>query len=648
MESLIGTKLDGRYELQQLVGAGGMANVFKTEDHLEHRTVAVKVLREEFSQNQDLVRRFKNESKAISILNHPGIVKVFDVNMTGKVPYIVMEYVDGITLREYLDRRPLLPWKEALFFVTQVLSALSQAHSSGIVHRDIKPQNIMLLQDGALKIMDFGIARFARSENRTAIDTDKAIGSVHYISPEQAKSDVTDSRSDIYSVGVMLYEMLTGQKPFDADTPVGVALKQISEQPPAPRDLHAEIPEGLETITLKAMEKDPMHRYQTSEAMLEDIEQFKKDPSIDFSYKYLGAAAPVVATVADDTTRVINTGEIEEEMPAKKPAPVKKQAAEKAPAGKRKWRVKVLPLLVAITSVIAIGSLILIYLIFKNSGNPMLRNDPLVELPTFIGMTKTQIQEKIKDGSYKFAIEFNEVFDENQPAGTITDQLPRPPKTVRATQKVTLRVSKGAQVVTIPNLTGKTRADAEEALSKLGLSVSVVVDSKDTSVGNNQVIRTDPPAGTQLTTDKVVTMYVAVGSVQVQSITVPNVVGQTSTLEAKRVLEDKGLKAGNVSTREDGSKPEGTILEQSPGAGKKVPYGTSVDLVVAVAPPPPPPPPPPPSSVAPPPPSSVTPPPASTVTPPPASTVTPPPASTAVPPTPTPTPNPGGNTPPGQ
>ena len=228
MDNLIGKKLDGRYQLEELIGSGGMANVYKATDLLENRLVAVKILREECRGNEDLVRRFKNESKAISVLDHPNIVKVYDVSVTDKLQFIVMEYIDGITLKEYMEYRAQpLTYKETLHFITQVLAALQHAHETGIVHRDIKPQNIMLLADSTIKVMDFGIARFSRSENQTM--TDKAIGSVHYISPEQAKGDTTDAKADIYSVGVMMYEMLSGKLPFESDSPVSVAIKQIAD-----------------------------------------------------------------------------------------------------------------------------------------------------------------------------------------------------------------------------------------------------------------------------------------------------------------------------------------------------------------------------------------------------------------------------------
>ena len=287
MDKYLGKKLDGRYEIMEIIGIGGMANVYKAYDTIEDRIVAVKILREEYMDNADMRRRFKNESKAMAVLNHPNIMRVYDVSFSDRLQSIVMEFIDGITLKEYIEQEKVLKWKEAVHFTVQILRALQHAHDKGIVHRDIKPQNIMLLSDGTIKITDFGIARFARSETRTL--TDKAIGSVHYISPEQAAGDTIDARTDIYSVGVMLYEMLTGKVPFEADTPVSVALKQIQSKAVLPREVNPSIPEGLQEITMHAMEKDAGKRYQSAAQMLRDIDEFKRDPSISFEYKYLSA-----------------------------------------------------------------------------------------------------------------------------------------------------------------------------------------------------------------------------------------------------------------------------------------------------------------------------------------------------------------------
>ncbi|NLA77203.1 MAG: serine/threonine protein kinase, partial [Clostridiales bacterium] len=284
MDNYVGKRLDGRYEIKDIIGVGGMAVVYKAYDNIDDRIVAVKVLKEEFLANEEFRRRFKNESKAIAVLSHPNIVKVYDVSFGDKLQYIVMEYIEGITLKEYIEQQKIINWKEAVHFVVQILRALQHAHDKGIVHRDIKPQNIMLLQNGNIKVTDFGIARFSRGETRTM--TENAIGSVHYISPEQARGEITDDKADIYSVGVVLYEMITGRLPFESDSAVSVAIMQVQSDAVRPRDINDSIPIGLEQITMHAMQKNPRDRYQSAAEMLLDLEEFKRNPSIKFDYSY--------------------------------------------------------------------------------------------------------------------------------------------------------------------------------------------------------------------------------------------------------------------------------------------------------------------------------------------------------------------------
>ncbi len=282
MDKNIGKKLDGRYEITELIGVGGMADVYKGTDVIDNKPVAIKILKNEFAENEDFLRRFRNESKAIAVLSHPNIVKIYDVGFSDKIQYIIMEYIDGITLKEYIEEEQVLTWKDTVHFIIQILRALQHAHDKGVVHRDIKPQNIMMFTDGTIKVMDFGIAKFAREEGKTA--TDQAIGSVHYISPEQARGDVTDERSDIYSVGIMMYEMLTGRKPFDSDNSVAIAVMHMHDIPERPKAVNPDIPGGLEEIVLRAMEKLPEDRYQNTSEMIEDIEAFKNNPDISFGY----------------------------------------------------------------------------------------------------------------------------------------------------------------------------------------------------------------------------------------------------------------------------------------------------------------------------------------------------------------------------
>ena len=283
MDNLIGKRLDGRYSIESLVGVGGMANVYRGTDLKTGNQIAVKVLKDEFLDNEELVRRFKNESKAISILSHPNIVKVYDVSVTDKLQYIVMEYVDGITLKEYLKQRGgALTWKETVHFATQILSALQHAHSKGIIHRDVKPQNIMLLADGSIKMMDFGIARFSRAQSQTV--SDKAIGSVHYISPEQAKGSKIDYRTDIYSLGVVMYEMLTGRLPFEGETALQIVMQHINAVPPMPSELVPDIPKGLDAIVMHAMCANISRRYASADELCADLARVREDPDTQFYY----------------------------------------------------------------------------------------------------------------------------------------------------------------------------------------------------------------------------------------------------------------------------------------------------------------------------------------------------------------------------
>ena len=284
MDNFCGKRLDGRYEIREIIGVGGMAVVYKAYDNIDDRIVAIKILKDEYLANEEFKRRFKNESKAIAVLSHPNIVRVYNVSFGDRLQYIVMEYVDGITLKEYIEQQGVINWKEAVHFTGQILAALQHAHDKGIVHQDIKPQNIILLHDGTIKVTDFGIARFSRIDNNTT--SENAIGSVHYISPEQARGEMTDDKADIYSVGVVLYEMITGQLPFQSDSAVSVALMQLQKEPTRPREIVPTLPLGLEQITIRAMQKNASDRYHSAAEMLMDINEFKRNPAVKFNYTY--------------------------------------------------------------------------------------------------------------------------------------------------------------------------------------------------------------------------------------------------------------------------------------------------------------------------------------------------------------------------
>lgn len=577
MDSLIGKTLDGQYRLDELIGVGGMANVYRAQDLVHDRTVAVKVLREESLNNDELVRRFKNESKAISILNHPNIVKVYDVSTSGGVYYIVMEYVEGITLKEYLRRRGQpLTWREAVHFTCQILRALEHAHENGVVHRDIKPQNIMLMADGSVKIMDFGIARLSRSECQTM--TDKAIGSVHYISPEQAKGDHTDGRTDIYSVGVMMYEMLSGHLPFDGSGTVSIAIMQISEKPKPLAQVAPNVPEGLRQITEKAMEKDPDDRYQSAAEMLQAIQAFKQNPSIRFEYEYNTQDAPsktinkVVSGGRSGTKSGISTQQARRtDTMTGKGKNVKKTAARK-PVKEKHF--SVLPIFFGMAVAFIIGATILVYLIFTNSTNPLFSNRDNVQLIDFVGQT----EDEFRTSDY-FALLTPEIvyeYNSSYPAGTIFQQSPAAGRTVKEKQKITLKVSRGTEIITLPDVGGYDKDTAKQTLVDLGVSVTTRRETND-SVAEGTVIRTEPAAGSSVEGGSTVVLYVAKPT-RVTTASVPSVEGLDETA-ARNAINTANLVPAVREVNSD--QPAGTVIEQNPSAGDTVSLYSVVVLYVS-------------------------------------------------------------------
>jgi serine/threonine-protein kinase len=408
-----GKKLDGRYEIHELIGVGGMAYVYRCTDTIDDREVAVKILKDEFLNNDEFIRRFKNESKAIAMLSHPNIVKVYDVSFGDMIQYIVMEYIDGITLKEYIGQQGILDWREALHLTTQILRALQHAHNKGVVHRDIKPHNIMLLQDGTIKVTDFGIARL--TDNQTKTMTEQAIGSVHYIAPEQAKGSKTDGKSDIYSVGVMLYEMITGKLPFDADSAVSVAIMQLQSTPEMPRKINPTIPVGLEQITMHAMQKNPEDRYQNALDMLGDLERFRLNPNVHFDYKYFVDESPTkhVKSIKRTPKKV--------EKPVEKPPvqPPRDDEAEDIEHKKQRSTAYYVLKSVIITAVIVIA-VVMTAALFRGCVSAQATD---VEVPNYVGMNIVDAKAK-NPNNFKF--EMKSRYVKNKKIGQILSQDPEP------------------------------------------------------------------------------------------------------------------------------------------------------------------------------------------------------------------------------
>lgn len=548
MDRYIGKKLDGRYEIKEIIGVGGMANVYRAYDSIDDRTVAVKILRDEHMQNDELLRRFRNESKAIAVLSHPNIVKVYDVSFNEDIQYIVMEYIDGITLKEYIEQQKVLRWKEAVHFTVQILRALQHAHDKGIVHRDIKPQNIMLLADGTIKVADFGIARFARASQQTV--TDKAIGSVHYISPEQAKGDVTDEKSDIYSVGVMLYEMTTGKLPFDAESPVSVALQQIQSQPKRPRSINPDIPEGLEDIIIRAMQKDPARRYQSAAEMLRDIDEFKRDPTVSFEYKY---TEPEEMSITENFTKT-----------AKKTKKIKDEQVRSAP---------VVPVLTGITV-----AFIIVAILFLIGIMAMVRpfeEVPDTTAPNLVGM---DIEEAKKQYS-KFNIEVeSSAFHDSYDKDVIYYQNVKPGMTVKEKSTIKVKISSGVQSFSLADYTNFEENQVYAILTDNDIEFTTITEYND-DIPEGYVIRTEPGVDTVVDSGTVVIIYVSMGPKNTYA-TVPNVLGYKLN-DAKLMLNSAGIKIGSV-TRVDSTQAGSVILNQSLSAGTQVQRGTTIDLVIAM------------------------------------------------------------------
>lgn len=579
MDKFIGLKLDGRYQITELIGVGGMSDVYKGVDIMENRTVAVKILKREFSENEEFVRYFRNESRAIAVLSHPNIVKIFDVGYEHDLQYIVMEYINGITLKECIEQKGMLQWRECVHYTIQILRALQLAHDRGIIHRDIKPQNVMLLADGTIKVMDFGIACFSRQN--AGSNTERTMGSVHYVSPEQARGERTDERGDIYSVGVMMYEMLTGRKPFDGETPVAVALKHMNEEPVRPSEYNSSIYKGLEEIVLRAMEKDPTKRYQSASGMIRDIEAFKNDQSVTFGYfdepvkrpEQQSGTGKLIASVTKKRTA---KPKVKKEKP--KPEPIQEEPEEYPEEDDddddddRPRHNYILPILAAMTVTAIIVATLFMANVIMGAFQTTASSSNDYTMPNLIGLNYYEARSLYPEIQLVASEEYSSEYE----SGIIMEQEKAEGRIVKVGDAIKVTVSKGTRTVTIPDVVNYHYSSAYAALTGESLTVQrVEIESDDISSG--YVVKTDPVAYSTVEEGTTVKVYVSIGP-SVEDTTVPSLVGKTAS-EAQTLLEDNYLVAKTQYV--ESSEEAGTVIDQSVEAGETVTRNTTVTIYVS-------------------------------------------------------------------
>ncbi len=571
MDKLINAVLGGRYRILETVGVGGMSVVYKAADSVESRYVAIKVLKSEFLSDERFRRRFLNESRAIAMLSHPNIVDVYDVNFEGDIQYIVMEFIEGRTLKEYMEFTGAIPENEAIGYIKQTLRALRHAHERGIVHRDIKPQNIMLLDDGTIKVMDFGIAHVSNAETITMTDT--AIGSVHYISPEQARGQQTDEKSDIYSTGVMLYEMVTGKLPFTGETPVSVALKQVQSNPRRPSEVNPKVSRGMEQIILKAMRKDPEERYQHAKEMLVDIKILEDNKDWVFDYP----DGPVENTKEPEKTEVPEESEpkAEEPKPEKPPVSSAKKKKKKQSAKARKWR-HIRNVFLAVTAGIFLGVILVLIGVGAMFTVVEQLNDDLIELPSFVGQVASEISADPRYNSY-FEFTQESRYDDTIGSGLVVEQSPEPGNYSKGTT-VKLVVSNGKRTVTVPDVKGWEEAQAIVKLKQSDLLYETIQTQSET-VEEGKVIRTEPSSSTTVPVGTTVKIYVSF-TTEATRVRVPGLVGYKEDL-ARQMLLNSQLYYFSVKYRYDDFVESGYVISQS--IDKETIVDVSEEIIVVVS-----------------------------------------------------------------
>ena len=579
MDQYIGKMLDNRYEILELIGSGGMANVYKAKCHRLNRLVAVKILKSDMAENPEICRRFRDESRAVAQLSHANIVSVYDVSTSDDIEYIVMELIDGITLKQYMARRGQMDWRESLHFITQIMRALSHAHSRGIIHRDIKPQNIMVLRDGSVKVADFGIACL---QNTAQTMTQEALGSVHYISPEQARGERIDARSDIYSAGVVLYEMLTGRLPFEGDSAVSVAIQHLSSVPLSPRDIREDIPEALELICMKAMNPNLEKRYASADEMLEDLEKFRKDPDVDLEY----IRADLIDEPDEEPTRYLDKKEITAAMQAAGKHPRKKQKkqadadgedGEKVGIAGTKEEKKKMAIIIGAFA----AALVLIFVVFSAifGGKSTDTTSGSHKVPNILGKTVEEAQEMegIK-GIFTIDVVGTKESSKYQ-AGQIISQDPAEGTSRKNNLTIQVYICAEQENYYMPVVAGQSEQDAKSILNAMKLSLSIQVQEQESdSVAKGLAIGTSPAAGSQIKKGGSVILYISKGPSD-KPVTVPSFLGMGES-DAKAMARNMGLVVGN-SSYEYSSAPSGTVIAQSIAQGTEAKEGDNIYFTIS-------------------------------------------------------------------
>ena len=599
MDQYIGKLLDNRYEILERIGIGGMAVVYKGRDHRLNRLVAIKILKEELAQDAEFRRRFHDESQAVAMLSHPNIMAVYDVSHTPELDYIVMELLDGITLKQYMQKKGgKLAWREALHFITQIMKALSHAHSRGIIHRDIKPHNIMVLRDGSLKVADFGIARLTSAAQATL--TQEALGSVHYISPEQARGSHIDARSDIYSAGVVLYEMITGRLPYEGDSPVAVAIQHINSIPLSPREIDPEIPEALEAITMKAMASDVNQRYISADAMLADLEEFRKNPSINFDY----TSADLLVTDGDEPTQVLGANTPHTVRP--QPAHSAKYVQEEPESRPRKRQSRSergdeyeeysdhsskLPIILAIAAVAIFLVGIGVFLFVSFFSGLGISGDTVYNVPDLYNKTIEEAQAMDEVVEAQFQIVQGETVASDLPEGYIVSQTPEKGRNASAGSTITVTISDGSESSEdgeeIPDLENLDYRIAVSRLEKLGFSESAgnltIRRENSDDVNLDYVISQDPSSKTPVDQVEHVELVVSDGK-KTEMVTVISFINMTEAEARKKAEENLGLVVSSVTEEYSDDVEAGHVTWQSINNGDEVAKGSSIQFRVSKGP----------------------------------------------------------------